>query len=95
MDKETKEILSKNKHIEEMIMSEGWKIAKELLLNKMLDLQNAFQIEDKDPQSMLTDLRARRLAQTLLLEWLQELTGASAVMEDNKPVMPSYIVKLD
>lgn len=95
MDKETQDLLLKYKEIHDLVGHNGWRLVREKLTNKVIDLQNAFNIESDDPQKMLIDLHARKLAATMLFDWLREVEGdAQTHVENEKPLDKSYVVKL-
>lgn len=96
MDKETKEIISDNKWVAEIIGHQGWKIVRQRMMDKILDLQNAFNIDDSDPQKMLIDLQARKLATTMLFDFLRDIESSKDIVEDNAPsASKSYVVQLE
>ena len=96
MDKETKEIISDNKWVAEIIGHQGWKIVRQRMMDKILDLQNAFNIDDSDPQKMLIDLQARKLATTMLFDFLRDIESSKDIVEDNAPIASkSYVVQLE
>ncbi len=70
---------------------ENWSVVRGKLTERILDLQNAFNILDTDPQAMVIDLKARKLATTLMFDWLRDIEGTVAVKEE-KP-SESYIVR--
>jgi len=95
MDKETQEVLHKYKDIADLVGHQGWHLVRAKLTGKILDLQNAFNIESTDPTKMLIDLEARKMASTILFDWLREVEGDATMAAENKELVDkSYIVKL-
>ncbi len=95
MDRETQDILAIQKQLQEVVGTDGWRIVRAKLTQKILDLQNAFNIDDADPQRMLIDLQARKMASNTLFDFLREIEGtASQVQETIVPLDKSYIVKV-
>lgn len=94
MDAETKKVLGNQKRLLNLVGHEDWPVARQVLADKILDLQNAFNIEDTDPQKMLVDLQARKLASSILFDFLREIEGtAQQAKETELPKGKSYIVK--
>lgn len=93
-DFETKNIIQEQKLLLEVTNHEGWAIVRRVLTEKILALQNAFEIETATPTTMLRDLQARKKATEILFAFLREIEGAKEVVNEQKPVN-SYIVNLD
>lgn len=47
MDPETKQILSEQEMLRELVGHQGWQVARKIMAEKILDLQDAFKIEDR------------------------------------------------
>lgn len=95
MDKETQDILLRYKEIHDLVGHAGWRLVREKLTNKVLELQNAFNIEEATPEKMLIDLQARKMASMVLFDWLREVEGdAVAAVENPATLDKSYVVKL-
>ena len=63
--------------VESFVHSEAWPVLKRKLLDRIFDLQNPLQIDDeKEPAQVVIELRAHKLASSLLLDWLREIEGA-------------------
>lgn len=94
-DKETQDLLLKYKEIHDLVGHVGWRLVREKLSQKVLDLQNAFNIEEATPEKMLIDLQARKMASGILFDWLREVEGdAQTAVENPQTLDKSYIVKL-
>ncbi len=83
MDNETNKILSEQDMLRELVGHQGWVVARKILLDKILELQDAFQIEDKTATAMLNDLRARKKASRIIYDWLKEIEGTAQQSQDN------------
>lgn len=95
MDNETKQVMSDQHLLRDLVGHAGWRVARQILTDKILNLQDAFQVEEADPQKMFMDLGARKMASMILFTWLSELEGAKEVAEFEKPpVDKSYILKV-
>lgn len=92
IDIETKRILGEAKQLQSLVNGEGWDIARKKLTDKIADLQNAFNIEDKDEHEMLTDLKARKLATAILFDWIRDIEGTAHGADDMKINKKSYII---
>jgi len=95
MDTETKEIISNEKLISEIINHQGWKLVRERFIESILDLQNAFNLDDSDAQKFLIDVKARKIATTLLYDFLKQIEGSTEVVNDNFNTKDTHIVRLD
>lgn len=93
MDPETKQILSEQQLLSEVTSHQGWSIVRRIFTEKILALQNAFDIETANATTMLRDLQARKKATEILWGILQEIEGAKAVVETQE-VKKSFIVNL-
>ena len=96
MDKETKDIIARNKWISEIVNHEGWRYVIEFKEQKLAELRNSFNLEDSDPQKMYIDLLARKLATIVIQEIFADIEGAPEVVKEVAPLpSKSYVVKLD
>lgn len=97
IDPETERLKAIAKALKEMTDTDGWKIARERLVEKITFLQNAFDISDSTPEEMVRELKARKIATTLLFDWLKtDIEGEVLQAETNLPKQNnSYIVKRD
>lgn len=86
--------MTEQKLIAEVTSHEGWTIVRRILSEKILALQNAFDIETATPTTMLRDLQARKKATEILFDFLREIEGAKDVIIQDK-VKDSFIVNLD
>lgn len=94
MDSETERILIEQKTIKDLTGHQAWPIVRKKFTDKILELQNAFDIDAKDPQTMFVDLQARKIASTLLFDFLREVEGtADQADENNKLSEKSYVVR--
>lgn len=94
MDNETKQILTEQQLISEVTSHQGWAIVRRILADKILALQNVFDIETASPTTMFRDMQARKKATEILWAFLQEVEGAKDVVDANKDKQ-SYIVNLE
>lgn len=71
MDRETKEILSEADHVKAMIGSDGWKSVYGKLQNRIIDLQNINNVDMDKPDSVATQIIARKMAVQEIWTWLK------------------------
>lgn len=94
-DPETKAILSEQAELKSMVLGTGWGIARGKLTERVMDLQNAFNIEEATPEKMFLDLQSRKMASMVLLDWLRDIEGSAAVADEvSKPFDRGYIVNV-
>ncbi len=95
-DPETKKILTEQQLLSEVTNHQGWGVVRRIFADKILELQNAFDIETASPTTMMRDLQARKKASEILFNVLREIEGASTVMEEQKPQKKkSHILDLE
>lgn len=70
-DAETKAVITAAEHVLNLTQSEGWRIVKDKLDAKILDLQNIHNIDTADQNKMLTEILGRKLAVDILFNWLK------------------------
>lgn len=92
---ETQKVLSIQKRLHDLLGHEGWSVARDKLFEKISDLQNAFNIDDNSPENMLIDLKARKIATTILFDWFRELEGSASQFTTNDLTLnrESYIIR--
>lgn len=93
LDKETQEILAKQKTVASVVNSDGWKIGRTMFVEKIMELQNAFNIEESDERKMFIDLQANKKASAILYEFLQIFEGTATEAVDNSHFDKSYVVR--
>lgn len=95
-DKETREILTEQQLLSEILNHQGWPIARKILTDKILALQNAFDIDVTSPDNMFRDLQARKRTAEILFDFLRELEGSREISLNNEvPKASTHIVNLD
>lgn len=96
LDPETSRIKAIADALKSLTQNEGWPIARDRLTTKILDLQNAFSIEGKTADEMFVDLRARKIASTILFEWLKDIEGTVDQTQTNLPNKKElYIINIE
>lgn len=87
MDNETKQIISEQEMLRELVSHQGWQVARRIFVNKVLELQDAFSIEDKTATAMLNDLRVRKKSAQTLFDILKEIEGTAQQSQDNESLV--------
>lgn len=96
-DAETAQSLTEADKVLLTLESGGWRVIKAKLDEKILDLQNINNLDFTSEQTVLFDLKARKMAADLLYEWLkndvygfvEQQSIASEAMRD--PVEQGFI----
>lgn len=84
-DQETQQILSEGEELLNMTYSRGWAIARERLVNRIMDLQSVLNVDD-DPASIaniLADIKGRKMAIDVLKAFLLDIEGSAAQHQAN------------
>lgn len=71
LDKDTQQILSEADHVKSLTLSEGWKIVKAKLDQRVLDLQNINNLDLTKIETLPQQLAARKMAVQEIFAWLQ------------------------
>lgn len=71
-DIETAITLSEGEEVGLMVEGRGWGIVKAKLDARILDLQNINNLDFTNEQTVLFDLKARKMAADLLFSWLKD-----------------------
>lgn len=93
LDKDTVAVLSEGEIIKNLVEGDGWKMVKEKLVNKMLDLQSVLNLDPTDANELVIDIKARKTAIEILKEWLAEVEGQLDQYETNKPLIDDYVMR--
>ena len=98
IDAETRQLLGEQDLIRQIVSHDGWKYIRQRFLDKLLDLQNSFNIDTtKTPTTIARELSINKKAHEVLTEFWQNIEGTAAEAVENKDVGKdkSYIVDLD
>lgn len=75
LDKDTAGILSESRELQLLIQGDGWKIARQRLINKIVELSDILALDEPDPQKLSIRLAVNKEAIKILLEWLVSIEG--------------------
>ena len=70
-DKDTQEILTEADHVKSLLASEGWNSIYGKLQTKLLDLQNIYNLDMTDPNTVNVQLASRKMAVETIMAWLK------------------------
>lgn len=71
MDKETSQNLTDAEHVENMTHSDGWKVVKAKLDTRIIDLQNIYNLDMTDVNTIAIQLASRKMAVETIMAWLK------------------------
>lgn len=83
LDKETIDNLTEGEKWKHFVDGEMWQKARDILANKVIDMQSVNNIETTDAQEALNEIRSRRTAVTMVWEWLKEIEAKADQHETN------------
>lgn len=89
-DPETKAIEERNSHLVDLLASQGWKIVRATLVERILELQNVAEyidiIQTGNATKLLKEMKANKRAAEILFDVLRRIEGdAEAAAMDKKP----------
>lgn len=86
-DTETARQLNRGHAIKELVKSDGWGIVREMLVNKLIDLQSVRNIETENPEQAVQEIAVRRQVCDTIVEWLREVDSEIEQHLDNTAVL--------
>lgn len=97
MDKETYDVLSEEKKIEQLVKSEEWALVRKKFIDAVLDLQSIRNIQLTDSQSVAIEVQSRNLAVNILMEWMQDVEGTAEKSKNSDVVVKreTYIYRTE
>ena len=100
MDKETGAIIAVNKELHELVGHSGWKHARAMIVEKILELQNVAEyseiIQTGNATKLLKEMKANARAAEILFDWLRLIEGGAQQAVENKELKgKSWIVNLE
>lgn len=98
-NQETIDVSNINKDLHELVNHAGWRHARKMLTEKVLELQNVSEytdiIQTGNATRLLKEMKANKRAAEILFDWLRQIEGNASVAVDNKPLnVQSHIVRL-
>lgn len=100
IDAETQALSDKNAKLLELVNHHGWKEARKMIVEKVLELQNVAEyadiIQTGNATALLKQMKANKLAAEIIFSWLREVEGGAQTAVENKPLKKKgFIVKYD
>lgn len=88
-DRDTQEVLTDGEELSQMAQSRGWGIARGMLVEKILDLQNIHNVDEASASidNVVIDIKSRKAAVAVLYAWLKEVEGRVEQHTNNKEMM--------
>lgn len=71
MDADTKQILTDGEKLKLLTEHQGWSIMYAKFSEKIMDLQFIANVDDSSPEKALIDMKARKYAVSVLLDWMK------------------------
>lgn len=99
MDPETQKIVNTQNDIRDLVNHVGWKHARLMLTDKILELQNVSEYTDSitlgNATKLMKEMKANKRSAEILFDWLRQVEGEASTSLDNKK-MPKegFIVRL-
>lgn len=87
LDIDTQKILIEGGQLKTLVGSEGWSVARDFLMQQIIDLQSIRNITATDPTEVIIDIKARTVAIDIILEWLRQVEGTARQHEGNKVIL--------
>lgn len=87
LDSETDKALTDGEELTRMTQSRGWGIARSMLSDAIIDLQNIHNINDASIDNVVVDIKSRKAAVAILYAWLKQVEGRVEQHEANKNLM--------
>lgn len=84
IDQETARRIKEGTEIKEMIKSEGWILAKRMLMTEITSLSDIMRYSNTSPDTLFTEIAANQQAIKVLLEWLRKVEGLAETIDHYK-----------
>jgi hypothetical protein len=84
MDIETQKIYDEGQAISDLVTSRAWKYIEQKFTDKIMDLQNIFNITGTTPAAIAKDIQVRQLAVKYMYDLLRDIKGSAEAHEGNK-----------
>ncbi len=100
LDKDTQKVLSEGEQIANLVQSDGWRLVRMRLFNKITDLNSVLGITGKTNEEILRELGVRQEAVKTLFDWLREIEGTAAGHQTNaelfkKDMQENYLISIE
>lgn len=82
-DKEQKKHDDENKALARLVSSKGWQVVRDIVSNKVSDLQSVLNVDGLTAEEVMLDVKVRKLMVKELVDFLGEVEGRVAQYESN------------
>jgi hypothetical protein len=86
-DKATQKVLKQGDAIRDMVKSDGWSEARTRLLRLLVANSDLLGLSTDDPEKMVLEIEARKLAVGIVREWLKDIEGTASQHDAHKELM--------
>lgn len=94
-DPETQKIHDTNQQLSELVHSSGWRIARGMIVEKIMELQNVAEyidvIQTGNATKLLKEMKANKRAAEILFDWLRQIEGGAETAATEVPHGKSYM----
>lgn len=95
MDNETTRQLTDGEELQRMTESKGWGIARQRLVDMILDLQNIHNLDDASIDNVVIDIKSRKAAVAIMHAWLKDIEGSVEQHKSNRDLMIDKAIEED
>ena len=92
MDSETQKIYTEGETISDFLKTKAFKIIEQKFTDKIMDLQNIFNITATTPAGMAKEIQVRQLAVKYMYDLLREIKGQAEAHDANKLLMQDKLL---
>lgn len=89
--------MNREQKLVDLVKSEGWAEAKQMLIERMMDIQSVMNVEGKNEKEVFEDIKLRKNLISEMKDWIADIEGTVSQYEGNKaPVIeeePDHIVR--
>lgn len=82
IDKDTTKLNQEGEETVNFISSEGWRLAKRKLLERVSNLDTIRGLKGKTAEEKIIDIKVRGMVIDMILEWIDEIEGASEMQKE-------------
>lgn len=75
--------MNRGKELSRLIVSKGWQAAKDMLTERIMDIQSVMNIEGKTAEEVLADIKLRQNLIVEMKEWINDIEGTARQYEAN------------
>jgi hypothetical protein len=94
MNEETKKVLSEAEHLKGLVKSDGWKIVKRRLLEKMSDYGSILNFDEQDPAKLFQLVGANQQAIKLVISWFGDIENSINLAAEYKESIKDELNKM-